>query len=323
MKPSAVAKAIEACVAVRRPIFLWGNPGIGKTMLTGSLAASMGRHYFPEIAAYNDAPDVRGFMIIGTNPMEFTRPSIMPTTEEPSILFLDELNRAPAMVQNTLLQLCEERRIGNYRLPDACSIVAAGNPNDSGVQSMGNALGSRFFQIDMEPDLDDWCKWAVSAGVHPLTIAFMRFRPDLLDHYDRKQRVNPSPRAWHHVSDITHLSPGNGIEHSLYAGKVGEGPAVEYSAFLRLFRELPSLDSILLDPSRAPIPTAPGTLFAVASALASRASVSNIGRVITYLDRLPQEYGIFGIQDATRRDSTLTATPEYTQWAIAHSDVTM
>jgi len=44
-----------------------------------------------------------------------------------------------------------------------------------------------------------------------------------------------------------------------------------FSGFLRMFRELPNIDAILLNPSGEPVPDLPAALYAVASAFAHRA----------------------------------------------------
>jgi len=239
------------------------------------------------------------------------------------MILLDELNRAPVLTQNGLFQLVLDRALGEYKLPDTCEIVACCNreSDGGGIQKMPQALANRFTHLTMEPDLDDWCRWAVTANMEPAVIAFLRFRPDLLHQFSRTDRAFPTPRSWAFISRITAKKPGNGIEHALYCGAVGEGAAVEYSAFLRLFRELPNVDAILLNPATAQLPSQPATMFAVAAALARRATVQNFARVLEYVGRMQQEYGVYAVKDAVRRDQTLTATPEFTRWGVANAEV--
>jgi hypothetical protein len=186
---------------------------------------------------------------------------------------------------------------------------------------MSSALCNRFVHLDCEPDLDDWCKWAVKNGIEPAVIAFLRFRPDLLHQFTRTDKAFPSPRSWEFVSRITGKQTNPDIEHALYCGTVGTGAAVEYSAFVRLYRSIPSIDGILLNPTTANVPQDPASLYAVSAALARRASLQNFRRAITYLDRIPQEYAVMAVKDATARESSLCATGEFTSWCVAHSDV--
>jgi hypothetical protein len=46
--------------------------------------------------------------------------------------------------------------------------------------SMSRPLRNRFVHLDLEPDFEDWSKWAVKAGIRPEIIAFLRFKPTLL-----------------------------------------------------------------------------------------------------------------------------------------------
>ena len=186
---------------------------------------------------------------------------------------------------------------------------------------MSSALCNRFVHLDCEPDLDDWGKWAIKAAIEPAVIAFLRFRPELLHKFDRTEKAFPSPRSWEFVSRVTATNPGKDVELAIFEGTVGHGAAIEYMAFLGLFRNLPSIDAILLNPDKAPVPHDAGTLWAIAAALARRASDQNLRRVITYLDRMPAEYAVLTVKDAVARDHGLTSTQEFTQWAVAHSDV--
>ena len=50
------------------------------------------------------------------------------------------------------------------------------------------------------------------------------------------------------------LSGASEIEAQLLEGTVGPAATAELVAFLRLFRQLPSIDEILLNPESAPLP---------------------------------------------------------------------
>ena len=120
--------------------------------------------------------------------------------------------------------------------------------------------------LDLEPDLDDWCRWAVKAQVRPEIIAFLRFKPELLHTADATSDANawPTPRSWEMASQVlcgiarrqkTQLLSGTSeFEAQLLDGTVGPAAASELVAFLRLFRQLPSIDEILLNPATAIAP---------------------------------------------------------------------
>jgi hypothetical protein len=250
-------------------------------------------------------------------------PAFLPV-DGSGVLFLDELNAAAPSVQTACYQLILDRRLGEYELPEGWTVVAAGNRLTDGASAlrMPSALANRFVHLEMEADLDDWCQWAMGAEIEPVLIAFLRFRPNLLHAHSSSERAYPTPRSWEFVSDIIKGCAGDkAIELALIAGAVGEGASVEFVAFLDLYRKLPNIDSIILNPKTAALPEDPATRYAVTFALASRATAQNWRNIIAYFDRLPEEYAVLGIKHSTMRDPTLANTVEFTKWAVAHQDI--
>ena len=323
MKPSLIELSLRTLLATKQPTIIWGEPGIGKTSIGQSIATSMGMQFCSFRACLLDPVDLRGLPWLDAGQTRWAPPVFLPTGNAPVLLLLDELNRAPTMVQNALLELILERRLGEYVLPEHVALMAACNreSDGGGVQRMNSALSSRFAHLDMEPDLDDFCRWAVQNGIHPMVVAFVRFRPNLLCQFNKAERVSPNPRSWEFVSNLLHAGMDPAVEFEMLCGIHGKGCAIEFHAFCKMFRGLVTPDAILLDPQQAPLPQDPPTMFAVSSALAHRATVTNLGQVLTYLDRMPPEFAVFAVQDAARRDRTLTSTPEFTNWAIGHSEL--
>jgi hypothetical protein len=56
------------------------------------------------------------------------------------------------------------------------------------------------------------------------------------------------------ILDFLDLQVNPAVEHEVIAGAVGAGAATEFSAFLRMFRELPNIDATLLNPTQEPVP---------------------------------------------------------------------
>ena len=323
LRPSEAATALATCLHACQPVCLWGAPGIGKSQIVQQTAAAENLACQDVRAVLLDPVDLRGLPHLGQDGRaSWAIPDFLPQ-DGAGVLFLDELNRAPTLVQNACFQLVLDRRLGEYVLPDGWRVAAACNreSDGGGITRMPSALANRFTHLHVEPDLDDWCKWALMAGIEPLVIAFLRFRPALLHQFNREARAFPTPRSWQFVSTIVGQQPAPDVELALVAGSVGHEAGVEFMAFVSLYRSLPSIDAILLNPASAPVPSDVATLYAVSSALASRAREDNLGRVIQYLDRLPVEYSVYAVRDATTRDATLNSTPEFTAWAIAHADV--
>jgi MoxR-like ATPase len=323
MKASAISNALRTLVAARQPVFLWGGPGIGKSAIVSQLAEDLTIPLQDVRALLLDPVDLRGLPFLGSDGRsKWATPEFLPQ-EGSGILFLDELNAAPAMVQASCYQLVLDRKLGEYTLPDGWAIVAAGNrDSDRAVTTrMPTPLRNRFVHLEFEVDLQEWSEWAIRAGIRPEVIAFLRFRQELLSVFDRDANAFPSPRSWEFISRILDATPDQAVEHELFAGAVGSGAATEFSAFMRMFRELPNIDAILLNPLKEPVPENAAAQYAVASALARCASDTNFDRVCLYLNRMPTEFRVLCVRDASLRQPEIRHTPSYTKWAIENHDV--
>jgi MoxR-like ATPase len=323
MKSSAISNALRVLVSARQPAFLWGGPGIGKSAVIRQLAAALNMPLRDVRALLLDPVDLRGLPFLGNDGRsKWATPEFLPQ-DGTGILFLDELNAAPAMVQASCYQLVLDRKLGEYALPAGWAIIAAGNrDSDRAVTTrMPTPLRNRFVHLEFEVDMQEWSEWAIQAGIRPEVIAFLRFRSELLNAFDRDANAFPSPRSWEFVSRILESQPEPSIEHELFAGAVGSGAATEFSAFLRMFRELPNIDAILVNPHKEPVPENAAAQYAVASALAHRASDTNLDRICVYLERMPTEFCVLCVRDASLREPAIRHTAAYTKWAIQNHHV--
>jgi MoxR-like ATPase len=273
-----------------------------------------------------DPVDLRGLPFLASDGRsKWATPEFLPQNGS-GILFLDELNAAPAMVQASCYQLVLDRKLGEYTLPEGWAIIAAGNrDSDRAVTTrMPTPLRNRFVHLEFEVDVQEWSEWAIQGAIRPEVIAFLRFRPELLSAFDRDANAFPSPRSWEFVSRILDSLDSQSnptIEHEVIAGAVGTGAATEFSAFLRMLRELPNIDAILLNPTQESVPDNAAARYAVASALAHCASDTNFDRICLYLDRLPTEFRVLCVRDATLRAPAIRCTAGYTKWAVENHHV--
>ena len=324
MKASCVSTTLCSLLPIRQPVFLWGAPGIGKSAVVAQVAAKAGLELQDVRALLLDPVDLRGLPFVAADGRSrWATPGFLPAEGTSGILFFDELNAAPAMVQASLYQLVLDRKLGEYRLPDGWTIIAAGNrEGDRAVTTrMPTPLRNRFVHIDFDVDAEDWSQWAIQSGICPEVIAFIRFRPALLSAFDRDATAFPSPRSWEFVSRILSTDPDPAVEYELIAGAVGTGAATEFTGFLRMFRDLPNIDAILLNPAAEAVPESPAAQYAVASALALRASDTNFDRIYAYLMRMPVEFRILCVRDASLRDPSIKYTTAYVKWAVENHHV--
>jgi hypothetical protein len=88
-----------------------------------------------------------------------------------------------------------------------------------------------------------------------------------------------------------------------------------------MFRDLPNVDAILMNPRAEPIPQNAAAQYAVASALSHCATDTNFERICTYLERMPKEFDVLCVRDSLLRQPAVKHSPAYTKWAIANHEV--
>lgn len=316
----AAAQLLHAYIDADIPAFMWGDVGIGKSEVVTQIAQDMGADLVDIRLSMFDPVDLRGLPTTSNGETHWARPAIWPTREDkPVFLFFDEMDRASASVQSAALQIVLDRKIGEHTLPANVRIVAAGNGKTDrvGTNRTSAAGNNRFAHIEVEPEVDAWKSWAYKVNLHPMVIAFIAFRPHLLHRclntqgqQDRDAKAFPTPRAWQKVAEFADM-PDN-IRPALVEGLIGEGAAAEFNGFVKTFRQLPSLDGVIADPTGAPVPSDPGAKFAIAVGLATRADPSTFKNICTYAKRLGDDVAVMLAAEATRKDPGLYHTEAYT-----------
>jgi hypothetical protein len=250
-------KAITKCFNVKRPIFLWGPPGIGKSDVVAEIARDMGALLIDLRLGQMDPTDIRGIPFYNKElgKMDWAPPIDLPDEETASqypyvVLFMDEMNSAPPAVQSAAYQLVLNRRVGKYRLPDNVVMVAAGNrESDKGVTyRMPTPLSNRFVHSEMKVDFPSWQEWAIKNQIHKDVVGFLTFAKQDLYDFDAKSssRAFATPRSWTFVSELLADEDLDvATTTDLIAGTVGEGLAVKFMAHRKISSKLPKPEDIL------------------------------------------------------------------------------
>jgi len=168
-------------VAVVRPVFLWGAPGIGKSSLVKAFAESLGLECVTMLGTQLAPEDLIGVPQIMDGRSRFAPPTSI-ARDEPYCLFLDELNASSAEVQKAFYSLILDRRIGEYELPHGSVVIGAGNraTDNALARPMASALLNRLVHVHLRASATDWIGWAGRAGIHPWVLDYLTNRPDHL-----------------------------------------------------------------------------------------------------------------------------------------------
>ena len=256
VSPNAAKASIKHAIAKKRPIFLWGPPGIGKSDIVHQIADTINAHVIDIRLSLWEPTDIKGipYFDSNANKMVWGAPAELPDAEmaaqhEAIVLFLDEMNSAAPAVQAAAYQLILNRKVGQYHLPDNVYIVAAGNREaDKGVTyRMPAPLANRFVHLEMRVDFDDWFQWAVNNNIHKDVVGFLTFsKKDLYD-FDPKSpsRSFATPRSWSFVSELIEDELDENTTTDLVSGSVGEGLAVKFMAHRKVAASMPNPTDIL------------------------------------------------------------------------------
>lgn len=252
-----VRKCLHTAFGVRRPVFIWGPPGIGKSQVVKEMTQELGGLMIDLRMSQLDPTDIRGIPFYNKElgKMDWAPPIDLPDQEladkYPFItLFLDEMNAAAPAVQAAGYQLILDRRVGKYVLPDNVVIVAAGNrESDKGVTyRMPSPLANRLLHLEMAPDFTTWQTWAVLNSVHKDVVGYLSFAKNDLYDFDSRaaSRAFATPRSWNFVSDILGDTTADyDTQFALIAGAIGDGLAVKFMAHRKTAGKMPNPSDIL------------------------------------------------------------------------------
>ena len=148
-----VIRALAIAVVARGHVLLQGAPGLGKTLLSKSLAGALGG-VFKRVQGTADLmpSDITGVHVFDTERRDFV---FRPGPVFADVLLVDEINRTGPKTQSALLEAMEERQVTidrkNYRLPDKFLVIATQNPREfEGTYPLPESQLDRFMlRIDL------------------------------------------------------------------------------------------------------------------------------------------------------------------------------
>jgi hypothetical protein len=238
-------------VAPKRPVFVWGPPGIGKSEIIAQFAREMAMPLVSLLGTQLAPEDIMGVPQIHEGKTRFCPPGMI-AQDEPYILFLDDVNGAGQDVQKAFYSLIHERRVGEYTMPEGSIVIGAGNRAQDAaiVRQMSSALLNRMLHVHLRVHVPDWLEWAYSAGIHPWVLEYVQIRPDHLAVLPPKtEEPFSTPRSWHMLSDALHAFDEQELTEEWIKvnayGTLTSDHAMQFAAFIKQLRSKYDLARIL------------------------------------------------------------------------------
>jgi len=336
-----------------KSIELVGPPGVGKSdfvrqqVAAASVRTGQEWGFATLFLATMTPPDLLGYMVPdhdsrGNAVSRFTMPPWMQTSNHRlvsdyprGILFLDEYGQGDADVKRASAELLLNRRIGPWELPDGWSVIAASNraKDRSGVTKAFDFVINRRVEINIDPSVSAWEKWAMDVGIDPLIQFFATQNPGIVFDGDVPKEQGPwcTPRSLVAAGDVLHaLRGGNpdremltdAVARELVAGTIGNAATLQLMATLTLAYNMPSVADIIANPETTSVPDKPDAAMLVAHQLASYVEVDTIDPISTYMERFPREFSVSFATQMMKRSvefrHAILETPAMSRWIKAN-----
>ena len=212
----ALTKQEYACVR------LLSGPGLGKSSAVRQAAAMLSKKYGKKCGVKLvrlcevEQPDVKGFGLadVPARRMIFTDPfwKIDPAVDgEFGFVFFDEQPQAADDVNKVWAEIADQRRVGDYHIPNGWLVVSAGNREGdrSGARKTMMFIQNRIVDLEIDPDKDSLVDWMEKNGIHHSIISFTEAFPGkvLADKIPEKNGPFCTPRSLCKLSPYIDMMP--------------------------------------------------------------------------------------------------------------------
>lgn len=221
--PNALRKHIFNAIQAKTPVFVWGDPGIGKSRIIQALVEALGYHFEDIRLSQIESIDLRGLPTKDTDEngkptVAWSKPDFLVRAEKamkdlgkPTAFFFDELNSGSPATMAAAYQFINDRRIGCFTLGERDVVLAAGNLETNGgiTNMMPLPLANRFRHYQMMMNSKQWLDFASTSGMHPWVTAYLSVQGNgsKLQQFDvevlmgSSEKSYATPRSWEMASN--------------------------------------------------------------------------------------------------------------------------
>jgi hypothetical protein len=124
----------------------------------------------------------------------YAPPDWVPTEPGPSVVHLEDWNRASGRIIKGIMQLMQTYGMMSWKLPPGCNLVLTANPDEQDylVTTIDKAILTRIRSATLKHNAKEWAVWADAAGLDPRGISFVLAYPEMMI---GSERTNPRTLA--------------------------------------------------------------------------------------------------------------------------------
>ena len=345
--------------AMKRTVMLQGHMGEGKSSILKTLGKELAETHsaFYFDCTTKDLGDITipklKQVTQGDDPnnpdQEFVR--YVPNEElglhlgKPIILMIDEYGKANRAVQNAMLCLMQERKLGAHTLHPDSLVFATTNLGGEGVGDilLPHARNRLTIVRIRKNSVMEWIEnWAINNDIDATLMAWAIDNPHICQSFedvknpdDNQYIFHPkalrtafvTKRSLHAASDI--LKQRADLDDvtltAALMGTVGERAAMDLMAFVKVNDQLPTLESIKKTPKEAKVPESPSAVCMVVYRTLSCIERDWVDAWMDYLPRLDREaQGLFanGVRHPKYgKQSLVMQNTKFTMWSLENNDM--
>lgn len=329
------------------PMFVCGEPGIGKSAMGREVARLRGHEIFSVIDCAT--------LELGDTGTPYQNKDEGCTEFLPNARFgihrgkdltmmLDEFTKSMRPVMNMLMPVFNDKRLYDKYLTPESVVFATGNLTTDGVNdAMPPHFVSRTDIIyTRKPTAEEWVQWGAENGISPSVLAWALAYPHAFQSYtdfeagtfDPKAPPNPyiffpqlpknsfvCPRSLERASYIVDARErrGDSVTFSCLAGAIGKSAAGDMQAYITVIDELEDWDKIIAMPDKVRIPENPIAVNVQIQQAMMKSTKETLSPIVKYIKRLPREsQAVFGTSLYKLKDKRDVAirNREFAEWAV-------
>jgi hypothetical protein len=204
---------------------IMGVVGSGKTELVEDISQEIDLPYEPiNFGENNDGVDVTGVPFPQTDAQGVEQTVWAPNSQiykaikGPTLLHLDDIDKAPPPAQNAVLAFIQKRRFRGHHLHKGSLIVMSGNrvDDDMYANELSESFRDRSKIVFLDLGVQSFTKWANKTElIHPIILGFVNFDSTYLHKIDEEEVRTVTPRNLRRASDELFHEPEKDWEEIL------------------------------------------------------------------------------------------------------------